>query len=104
MLKGNDLMMAVGRYSILMSLAAPIYIFASGEYHDGGKLAVAILTFVVILTTYMYWRKKDFIKKGFWRNFDRLIAASLVIIPFVLVDQEKRWDVRTFLLFTMERS
>ena len=101
MLKGYDMMLAVGRYSILLSLTAPIYIFASGEYHDGGKLAVAILTFVVILTTYMYWTKKDLTRQGFWRYFDRAVAASLVIIPFVLADGEKRWDIRTFLLLSI---
>jgi len=101
MLKGYDMMLAVGRYSILLSLTAPIYIFASGEYHDGGKLAIAILTFVVILTTYMYWTKSDLEKSGFWRYFDRSVAASLVIIPFVLANGKNKWNIRTFLLLSV---
>ena len=101
MLKGYDMMLAVGRYSILLSLTAPIYVFASGEYNDGGKLAVSILTLVVILTTYMYWTKSDLEKSGFWRYFDRSVAASLIIIPFALASGKNRWNIRTFLLLSV---
>lgn len=48
---------SIGRYSIFYTAAAPIYIFASGEYEDPPKLALAILIITVIITTLAYWEK-----------------------------------------------
>lgn len=93
MLKGYEMMRAFGRYSIFFTLAGPIYIFASGEYHDPYKLTIAILIFLVILTTYMYWGKKDMKKTLFWKIADRSVVLALVLIPLILGNN----DARTFL-------
>lgn len=93
MLKGYEMMRAFGRYSILGALAGPIYIFASGEYNDPPKLTIAILILLVILTTYMYWGKKDMKRNVFWKYADRSVVLALTILPLVYGDN----DVRTFL-------
>ena len=93
MLKGYDLMRAFGKYSIIFSLSAPIYVFASGEYTDGAKLALVILIIFVNVTTYFYWSFKDMSKSFFWKIADRLTVVSLLLIPLIFGNN----DVRTFL-------
>ena len=93
MLKGYDLMRAFGRYSIVGALAAPIYVFASGEYHDPPKLAISILILFVILTTYMYWGISNMEKTVFWKIADRCVVLALMILPLVYGDN----DTRTFI-------
>jgi len=97
MLKGYDLMRAFGKYSIVFSLSAPIYIFASKEYEDRAKLALAILIILVNVTTYYYWSFKDMKKSIFWKIADRLTVVSLLIIPAIYGDN----DVRTFLALSV---
>ena len=95
MLKGYDLMRAFGRYSIVGALAAPIYVFASGEYHDPPKLAISILILAVILTTYMYWGIPNMKKSIFWKIADRsvvlalMILAALGLILYLVKDSDK---------------
>jgi len=93
MLKGYQMMKAFGRYSIMGALAGPIYIFASGEYNDPPKLAIAILILAVILTTYMYWGMPNMKKNKFWKFADRSVVLALMILPLVYGDN----DVRTFI-------
>jgi len=97
MLKGYDLMRAFGKYSIIFSLSAPIYVFASGEYTDGAKLALSILIILVNITTYFYWSFKDMKKSVFWKIADRLTVVSLLVIPAIFGDN----DVRTFLALSV---
>ena len=84
----------IGRFSILYTIAAPIYIFASGEYKkdngdiDGPKLAIAILITFVILTTLQYWKAP---KKNFkWKILDRLTAISIMIITAIYGEDEAK--------------
>ena len=79
---------SIGRYSIFYTLAAPIYIFASGEYEDPPKLALAILILTVILTTLFYWKNPD--KNFKWKIADRLIASSIVIVSFIFGNNDTK--------------
>ena len=91
-MNGLELIFSFGRYSIFLTLLGPVYIFASGEYKDPPKLAIAILTIFVILTTYMYWDKKlnEMNKNIIWKILDRLTAATIVILPLIYGDGDAR--------------
>lgn len=84
----------IGRFSILYTVAAPIYIFASGEYKKGNgeidapKLSIAILISFVILTTLQYWKSP---KKNFkWKILDRLTAISIMLITAIYGEDEAK--------------
>lgn len=78
----------IGRFSILYVLAAPIYIFATGEYNDPPKLAIAILSLFVIVTTLSYWKKPK--KNLRWRLLDRLTVISIMAIAFAYGNDNSR--------------
>lgn len=79
---------SIGRYSIFYTAAAPIYIFASGEYEDPPKLALAILIITVIITTLAYWKNPG--KNFKWKIADRLIASSIVIVAFIFGNNDTK--------------
>lgn len=78
----------ISRFSILYALAAPIYVFATEEYKDPPKLALAILILIVIITTLNYWNKPE--KKYKWMIADRLIAVAIIIVAFIYGNNESK--------------
>ena len=76
----------IGRFSILYTIAAPIYIFVTEEYKnqdgtiDAPKLAIAILILCVIASTIIYWKNPK--KHGIWQIIDRGIATSILALAF----------------------
>ena len=92
----------ISRFSILYALAAPIYVFATEEYKDPPKLALAILILIVIITTLNYWNKPE--KKYKWMIADRLIAVAIIIVAFIYGNNEIEGIFRSECLFLSSRT
>jgi len=72
----------LGRYSILLILFYPIYYFSLGDYSNKGKLAVAVLSFVVIFTTLFLWKYNNF-QSLFWKIADRGTVVAIAVLMLV---------------------
>lgn len=78
----------IGRFSILYVLAAPVYIFATGEYKNEIKLALAILITFVVVTTISYWKNPSQNRK--WGFLDRLTVGAIMILVAIYGNNDSR--------------
>jgi len=100
-MSGLEKMFSFGKYSIFLSLLAPIYVFASGEYHDIVKLIISVLIIFVVITTVMYWDKNlgEMEKSNFWKFLDRAVATTIGILPLIFGNNDSRTYVALGMYF-----
>jgi hypothetical protein len=88
----------LGRYSIFLILFYPIYYFSSGDYSDKGKMTVAILCFLVVITTLYLWKYNNF-KSMFWTIADRGAVLAIAVLMLVFDTEETYPFILSALIF-----